>query len=154
VPCYLVPQDVVVRHAREKDLPGLFELDRIVTYEYFKPLYISSYAHLPVGHNPNYYLDMEIEEDKEWFPACIAKEVKDVLLVAHDTINDKIVGLIGEHQDSRDELKIDLLLILKAYRGRGIDKRLVCNFLQSFPDAKSCVVYPFQYSNEATLSFY
>ena len=114
---------------------------------------MQGYAHLPLGKNPKYFLDLELEKDKKWFPACINGNAES-LWVAYDQNKNKLTGFIIAHQPSSAKVEIDLLLILKEYRRKGIGKALVYHAIESFPAVTTCEVDPFQLANDATLAFY
>lgn len=146
--------NITIRKAIHDDLKELFELDKDVSYEYFLPVYSLGYAHLPLGKNPQYYLDLELEEDKKWFVDCIEEKAPELLWVADDRANDTVAGLIIAGNISDITMEINLLLILKKYRRHGIGKCLVQHALASFPDVSWCVVYPLRFANDDTLKFY
>lgn len=149
----LFSQNIYIRPAEQQDLVEIFELDEIITYEYFKPLYENGYKDTPLGKNPNFFIELELENDKKIFPNHIEdKNAK--FLLACDESNNKIVGFIIGHKDSAVEMEIDLLLILKEYRKKGIGRKLVKTLLVSFPEIKTCFVHPFKNANQATLTFY
>ncbi len=149
---HALPSTIDIRLAAEHDLPALFELDRIVSYEYFLPIYSSGYPE-PLASNPAYFLALELEEDKKWFPECIAGNAES-LWVAYDQTANALAGLIVAHQSSAEVMEIDLLLILKKYRGNGIGKALIHHAINAFPDSTLCEVYPLKFNNKVTLAFY
>ncbi len=149
-----IPKNITVRPAQETDLPSIYHLDRAVSFEYFKPLYLKAYAHLDLGKNPDYYLELELEEDKVWFPKCIQGETDDKFIVAHNASNNTITGFIIVHKEKDSVGIIDLLLILKEYRGQGIGKALVHQTFEVLPEVKTWEVTPFRLENKDTLAFY
>ncbi len=152
--CIAHHDTITLRPAQETDLPGIYCLDRTVSFEYFKPLYLKGYAHLDLGKNPDHYLELELEEDKDWFAQCIRGETNEHFIIAQDTSNHTIAGFIIAHQETDSVGIIDLLLILKEYRGQGIGKDLVHQALTMLPGITSCDVTPFRLENKNTLTFY
>ena len=153
--CTNTQASIEFRKAHKGDLPGLFQVDREVTDEYFKPLYRNAYSHLCIGQDPDFYLDKELKEDIAWFEECISLESNYSLYVAVDGIPQDVAGFIISHKEDKTTLLIDLLLVCKKYRNKGIGKELVRSTIGVFKDVQTCVVYPFGCSeNQTTLNFY
>jgi len=151
----IIQGSIEIGKACKDDLPGLFLIDRDVTDEYFKPLYKKAYSHLCIGQDPDFYLDKELEEDMTWFEECISLESTYSLYIALDEKTHDAAGLIVVHKEDENSLLIDLLLVRKKYRGRGVGKGLVRLAIGSFNDVKACIVCPFSCSeNQNTLDFY
>ncbi len=154
--CNLTPTlfaHIVIREAIQEDLPALFEFDRTISYEYFLPLYSTGYSHLPIGKDPEYYLALELEYEKQWFQECI-NGTAESLWIAYDQLHHTIAGLIIAHQESRHTMEIDLLFVAQEYRGKGIGKILIHHAIEEFPKIVTCEVYPLKFANDPTLTFY
>lgn len=149
------PSDITIRAPQQNDLPALIELDRAVSYEYFRPLYITDYAHFPLGQNPDYFLELELEADKHWFARCIEDKTNDYFLIDYDNKKSTIVGLIIVNQVTSNILQIKLFLVAKEYRRHGLGRALFYAALDQFKSVSTCVVYPLNApSNEPTVAFY
>lgn len=150
---YAIPPNIIIRKAIQKDLPALFDFDRTVSYEYFLPLYSTGYTHLPLGKDPTYFLELELENDKKWFPECINGNAES-LWVACDQKNNSIAGLLVAHKSSAEKMELDLLLIVKEYRAKGIGKAFIHHAINVFSPITTCEVYPLRFANDETLGFY
>jgi len=150
---YSIPTNVTIRNATQKDLPAIFSLDRIIAYEYFLPIFNKGYTHLPLGRDPTYFIELELERDKKWLPECVDSSAESIW-IAYDQDKNKLAGFIVAYQSSYAKVEIDLLLILKEYRKRGIGKRLVYHAIDSFPNVATCGVHVLRFANEETLAFY
>lgn len=145
----------LIRPAIEADLPALFEVDRTVSWEYFIPLYSQGYSHIELGKNPAHFLELELAHDQEWFPDIVKnKSESELFLVGYDEEKNAIMGFIIVHKMSESTLEIDLLLILKEYRGMKLGKSLIAQALNHFPEVTICHVHPLRFANESTLRFY
>jgi GNAT superfamily N-acetyltransferase len=140
----------VIRSAYLEDIDELLSFDRHVTYEFFKPLYLNSYSHLTVGQSPDYFLELELENDKRQFIRYIQDQR---LYVACDASTHRIIGFVSFHIESH-VMTLDLLLVVYDYRGCGVGKALIKTALQNSSDIDNCAVFPFCYGNDAALKFY
>ncbi len=153
--CSTIQGSIEIREARKDDMPALLQIDSEVTNEYFKPLYRNAYPHLCIGQDPDFYLDKESEEDIAWFEECTLSESIYSLYIALDDRTHDAAGLIIAHKEDGKSLLIDLLLVRKKYRGRGVGKGLVRLAIGAFDELHTCVVCPFGCSeNQNTLNFY
>lgn len=146
--------DIIIRPAQESDIPEIIVLDHRVSYEYFKPLYVNAYSHLPLGKNPDYFLNLELEDEKKTIYDYIIQSQTGRILIAYDTAKSKPVGLIIFHKFNNNSLEIELLLIDRNYRGLHLGTLLVNQALSTFEDITSCTVYPFKLGNAKVLNFY
>ncbi len=146
--------EIVVRPAAMADVPEVLELDRHVTYEYFKPLYVKAYPHLPLGQDPDRFLEPELQQDEKTFYDCVKNPGNTRLHIAYDSNSKRIGGLIVFHKEHEDTIELDLLLVDKDYRKMGIGRKLVYNAVATFKYIKTCIVYPVRHKNDATLKFY
>lgn len=149
----VVSEFIQIRRAREHDLPAALELDRSVTFEFFKPLYVTYYAHLPHGKNADHFLLCELDADKQNFPKCLDDTSSRRLLVAEDMRTNTLVGLLLFHRE-HGIMELDLLLVDQQYRRKGIGRRLVREALTIFDSITACIVYPLRFGNENQLAFY
>lgn len=140
---------IIVRFAQRADLSSICHLDRIVTYEYFKPFYQYYYAHFELGKNPDPFLEKELAADEKDFKEYLTISPNRIIIALDDN---QIVGLLVWH---REELLLilDLLLIDQQYRQQGIGKKLVKAMLDINQDASICIVYPI-IDNIAAIQFY
>ena len=148
---------IIIRKPVLKDVSKIMNLDRLVNFEYFKPIYINGYAHLSVGQNPDYYIEQDLKYDEERL--CEAIKIDSFGdFIAVDQDNNKIIGYISAKILNSENFKIRLLIVDKKYRGQRIGKRLINELLVSalkcFPKLKYCIVYPYKFANEDTLKFY
>src|SRR5689334_14230597 len=90
---------VHVRRATEHDIPAALELDRSVTFEFFKPLYETHYAHLPYGKDIDHFLLSDMAKDEQYFPESLDDASPRRLLIAQDMSNNAIVGLVLFHRE-------------------------------------------------------
>jgi len=86
-----MPTNIIIRNAVQKDLSAMFDLDEIVTYEYFLPIFIKGYAHLPLGKNPVYFIELELEIDKERFIECVNGEAESLWVACDQDENSLIL---------------------------------------------------------------
>lgn len=147
-------QLIDIRPATVQDLPAIFELDERISYEFFKPLYTNIYQHLNVDRDVDRDLQKELELDTESFPNIINNSGLERLHVAWDTENNILCGIIVFSRQNNHEILLDLLLVDKNYRGKGIGKQLVNSMFSVFKDIKVVNVYPFKFNNENVLKFY
>ncbi len=150
---YSMPTNITIRNSTQEDLPAIFSLDRIIAYEYFLPIFSKGYTHLPLGRDPIYFIELELERDKKWLPECVSESTESIW-IAYDQDKNKLAGFIVAYQSSYAKVEIDLLLILKEYRKKGIGKALVYHAIDSFPDVATCGVHALRFDNEETLVFY
>ena len=143
-----------IRPAMLHELPQILELDQRITYEFFKPLYATVYEHLQLTNDADADLQKELAADAQSFPEIIAEQGATRLHIAWDTDSDVPCGLLLFSQQDNKEVTLDLLLVAKEYRGKGIGKRLVHSIFQAFTAIPAVNVFPLQYSNDATLKFY
>jgi Acetyltransferase (GNAT) family. len=150
----VVTQPIDIRPASMNELPSVLELDERVTYEFFKPLYTALYQHLNVNRDVDKDLQEELVGDAENFPQLIDSWGAERLQIAWDVENNIPCGLLVFSQHAHNEVLLDLLLVDKNYRGKGIGKKLVRSVVQIFKDIKAMIVYPIQFNNDDTLKFY
>ena len=142
-----------IRPATATEIPAILELDRTVTYEFFKQLFIDAYNLLGLTRDVDQDLEEELESDAQSFPKLAQADSPERLHIAWDTETHAPCGLLVFHLEN-DEIILDLLLVDAAYRGQGIGKKLVRSIFSVFRDAKKVTVYPMQYNNDTTLKFY
>ena len=144
---------MVIRPARDSDLEAVLELDYKVSFEFFKPLFVTGYPDT-YGKNVDEFLQLELSEDVKMFPEYIKNTDKQGLFIAEDIVQHKPVGLITFTKEYDGNVVIDLLMVDQAYRGTGIGKQLVLAARDRFAGIRSMSVYPLRFANEATLKFY
>lgn len=144
---------IIYRAATNNDIASSLDLDYRVSMEFFKPFFKDNYAHLSLGKDPDHALSLDLENDKKLFPDCVNMVDKDRLFVAYDDEKKFVVGLIVFHKEAAYLLEIDLLLIDKEYRTKGIGKNLVQKALSYFKDIKACGVHVFN-KNYQAINFY
>ena len=141
-----------VRSATHADIPEALNLSWKVSIEYFEPFFRSCYSEMSLGQDPLYYLKIDAMRDAQSFSECVSSEGFNRLYIACDQNTQKIVGLIVFHQEENNA-EIDLLLIDKEYRNKGIGKKLVFSAFQTFKSSALWQVYVFS-RNEEALKFY
>ena len=145
-------EPALIRRASHDDIASALELDWRVSVEFFKPLFMHAYQ-TTLGKDPDYYIELDMVNDKKVFTGCVNGEGKHHLYVACDEENMHVVGLILFHAHDETTFEIDLLLVDNAYRRLGLGKRLINAALEQFPSAETCIVYVFSH-NEPALRFY
>lgn len=128
--------DIIIRHARVDELEDIVNLDREISWEYFKPLFLE-YIGLPLAENPDKMLEDELVPDRDMFINGINQSDGHRLSVAAD--NNRIVGFISFNKKNTT-LTIDLLMVHKSYRNQKLGKRLLETALNSFTDIHSCTL--------------
>lgn len=146
--------NIVIRAARFEDLKEILALDRRVTYEFFKPLFVSIYEHLGINQDAVHDLEIELADGEASFPEYTKPESQTKLYAAFDSSDNSPYGLIVFHQHDDITIEIDLLEVDANYRNKGVGRKLISSALHAFAGIKKCIVYPIQYNNESTLSFY
>lgn len=149
MPFFVHATGITIRFAQEADYQSVCAFDRLVTYEYFKPLYKEHFCHIELGNNPDPYLEKELAADEQDFKQLLSAQ-NNRMMIALD--NTAIVGLILFHRENTI-LELDLLLIHADYRKKGIGTTLVQAMLTAHFDAYKCIVYPIR-GNEAAIKFY
>lgn len=147
-------QHIDIRPPNLNELPSVLELDERVTYEFFKPLYTDMYNHLKLNRDVDKDLQEELADDKKTFPTLIKDQGSERLHIAWDAEQKKPCGLLVFSKQENSEVILDLLLVDKHYRGKGIGRALVYSVFQAFENIKTIIVYPVQLNNEGTLKFY
>lgn len=136
------------------ELAAILELDRRATYEFFLPLFVSTFNYLNIKDDPAAQLEAELAQDAQNFPEYINALGNERLYVAWDTEKNIPCGLITFHKKNNTTVQIDLLLVAAGYRHQGIGKQLVNSVYNAFNGITANFVYPLRYHNEATLQFY
>ena len=144
---------IIVRPAVVNDYESFCQLDRRVTFEFFKPLYQENYASFEFGKDPDPYLEEELADDEILFYQCAKGDIDKKLYVAYDDEQAKLAGFLLFNVDL-DELYIDLFMIDEAFRNKGIGKQLISKMIADYSQAKTCTVEPLKRGNDATLAFY
>ena len=147
-------QQIEVRPPALEELPSVLELDKKVTEEFFQPLYEAVYQHLGIERDVKEDLQKELTMDAESFAQLVTPKGSERLHIAWDTENNIPCGLIAFSQHENNDVSLDLLLVDKKYRQKGIGKKLVHSIFQIFTDTRALIVCPFQFNNESTLKFY
>ncbi len=149
----VVAADIVIRPIAMADVPAALELNAAICQEYFKPMFIKHYAHTPIGKDPDYYLGLDIANDNTLYPECAQNIGNEKLWIAYDQERDKVVGLIMFHQEHKDCVEVDLLLVDQHYRRQGLGKRLMQAALAPYEGIKRVGVCVFSH-NYPALTFY
>lgn len=144
---------IEIRPACIEEIPAVLEIDRKVTYEFFKPLFIDAYSSIGIERDVDQELEKELVLDAQLFSELAQTQGLERLHIAWDTIHNIPCGLLVFHLEDA-EIVLDLLLVDAAYRKQKIGKRLLLSMLEVFNDATKVTVYPLIYNNESTLKFY
>ncbi len=150
----VVNGEIVIRRAITADSESILDFDRRISFEHFKPRYIQGYPHLPLGKDPDYYLEQEIIHDTKWFPECIKEASNQPLFIAVAPNTKTVVGLIIFHKVDVATVQIDLILVDSQYQRQGIGKRLMKVAFDYCKEVSSYIVYPLRYGNDEALRFY
>ena len=150
----ITTQPIDIRPATADELPSILELDKRVTYEFFKPLFIDIYNKLGIKNDIDHDLNEELKTDEQTFSLIIKMQSTERLHVAWDKAQNIPCGLLVFHKETNNEIILDLLLVDKNYRNQGIGKRLVHSAYKAFDGIKTITVYPVQFNNGNTLKFY
>jgi GNAT superfamily N-acetyltransferase len=145
---------IVIRSIVQEDVQPLLALDREITHEFFTPVFEKTYELLGIDRDAQRDLEEELSFDEESFSDCVNSAGDERLYIAYDQMQHTYCGFIMYHKVDRQSVEIDLLMVDKLYRNKGIGKKLVRSIFQAFDGIKSCVVYPLQFFNESTLIFY
>lgn len=144
---------IIIRPAQIEELKEAFDLDARVTFEFFKPLLLKSYSHLIDPKNIDDLLNSDLVTEEKLLSEAIKTPENKRLHIAYDTNKKCIAGLLLFHKE-KELAELDLLLVDKDYRNRGIGKRLVYSVLDVFNDITTITVHPLKIDNNATLKFY
>ena len=96
-----IKAEIIIRQAEISDFDKIMQLDRDVSFEYFKNLYQAYYSSYDFGKNPDYYLEKEIVElDSVSFLDYINNnDLKYCILIAMDTTINNVVGILLLHKE-------------------------------------------------------
>jgi GNAT superfamily N-acetyltransferase len=144
---------IEIRPAHSEEIPAVLELDRKVTYEFFKPLFIDAYQYLGLKRDVDKELEKELALDAQLFSELAQAQGLERLHIAWDTMHNIPCGLIAFHLEDT-EIILDILLVEAAYRAQKIGKRLLQSMFEVFSNAAKVTVYPLIYNNSSTLKFY
>ncbi|CDK30118.1 GNAT family N-acetyltransferase [Candidatus Babela massiliensis] len=125
--------NIIIRPALEPDLLEIINLDRKVSWEYFKPIFLQ-YTGLPLAENPEELLEKDLEFDKEMFIQSIHNQNNRYLNIAINS--DKIVGFIAFRVE-KSTIYIELILVDKDYRYKKIGQRLIDTMISNFKNIDS-----------------
>ena len=128
--------EIIIRPALEDDLEGVMQLDREVSWEYFKPLFLE-YTGLPLAENPDALLEEELVPDREMFIKGINHVDGNRLYIACD--DNTIIGFVAFCKE-QTTVNIDLLCVHKDYRNKKIGRRLLDVALTTFNDIDTCTL--------------
>lgn len=134
---YILYPEINIRPAQQDDLEAVLELDRIISWEYFKPLFLQ-YTGLILSQKPDELLEDDLKKDRTMLSEGINHINNQRLLVACDQ-ND-IVGF-ASYQKEDLNIHVNLIFINKEYRNRKIGKRLMDSVLHTFADTRSCTLF-------------
>lgn len=144
---------IEIRHVCIQEIPAVVELDRKVTYEYFKQRYIDAFDYLGIERNVDKEIEKELALDAQLFSQLAEAKELERLHIAWDTTHKVPCGLILFHLEDA-EIVLDILLVDAAYRAQGIGKKLMQSIFGVFSDATKITVYPLIHNNGDTLKFY
>lgn len=123
-----------IRHAQESDLESIMALDREISWEHFKSLFLE-YQGLPLAENPDALLEEDLLNDRKMFIEGINQQQNNYLYVATDT--GRVIGFIALSKEETN-LAINLIFVHKDYRNKKIGKRLLETALSLFSDTITC----------------
>ncbi|HSW73905.1 MAG TPA: GNAT family N-acetyltransferase [Candidatus Limnocylindria bacterium] len=149
-----LPTNIAIRPATMRDVPKLLDLDRRVTFDHFKQVFVNGYGHMYLGKSPDLFLEKELEQDTKDFPEIITTNGNERLLVAYDTQRHAIAGFIRFHKENDTALEIDLVMVDASYRNQGIGKELIKQAVTTFSTVRTCFLYTLQRANDGTHRFY
>lgn len=145
--------DVIIRPARMQDLQEILALDYRVTFEYFKPVFIKSYAQLIPSEKIDDFLNQDLVYDSQIFPEIIKTQENARLHIAYDTNKKFIAGFLRFHKQE-DVVELDFFVIDKDYRRMGIGRKLIHDAIATFGSVKTVVLYTLKLGNDNTHRFY
>lgn len=138
----------------KQDLEELVEFYRVVSFEFFKPLFQKAYSAYDFGKNPDVYLNQDLVHDRARFIHALDGKDTVRLYVARTHDHKTILGLIMVSALKAETAEVDLLIVAKEARGSGVGRALIAAARKNFKGLKKMVVTPFSQGNEATLKFY
>lgn len=127
---------VIIRPAVAADIPALIAFDRAITYEYFVPLVPQYYQNFFTLDQ--YAQEMEYElnvMDPDLFKKAI-DQVDNIYL--HVAVNEENQDLVAFNLFSQidDTLNLDLILVAKDYRNKGICSKFIQTIIENFSEIK------------------
>jgi ribosomal protein S18 acetylase RimI-like enzyme len=140
---------IIIRPGIKADINPALELDRQVTMEYFKMLFTTYYTDLPVAKDPDYYLNMDLNFDKNLFADCVNMIGCERLYVAFDQEREKLAGFVAFHRETDSVGEIYLLMIDKEYRRMRLGKKLIDAAINSMDDIDFWGLYVHMHNKEA-----
>ncbi|MDR3647232.1 MAG: GNAT family N-acetyltransferase [Candidatus Babeliales bacterium] len=146
-------ENIIIRPAIKDDFEKLMIVDKKISYEYFKPIFLKYYSELPFGKDPDQYLELDLKQDEIYFNNYIQDPNKNMINLAWDKNNKNIAGMTFFHKED-NILHIDLLLVDKDYRNMKIGRKLLNSAINFYKDIKTCLLYTLRFGNESTHKFY
>ncbi len=125
--------NIIIRPALESDLVEIMNLDRKVSWEHFKPIFLQ-YTGLPLAEKSEELLEKDLEFDKEMFIQSIHNQNNRYLNIAINS--DKIVGFIAFRVE-KSTIYIELIFVDKDYRSKKIGQRLIDTMISNFKNIDS-----------------
>lgn len=125
--------NIIIRPALESDLVEIMNLDRKVSWEHFKPIFLQ-YTGLPLAEKPEELLEKDLEFDKEMLIQSIHNQNNRYLNIAINS--DKIVGFIAFRVE-KSTIYIELIFVDKDYRSKKIGQRLIDTMISNFKNIDS-----------------
>lgn len=127
--------EIIIRPANLDDLESVLELDREISWEYFKPLFLVD-NDPSISENADALLEEDLIHDQIMFLEG-AKEINQQRLYIALDSQGKIIGFIVFHLREKTVI-IDLLLIQKDYRNQKIGKKLLESTFSVFDSIDHC----------------
>lgn len=114
-------EGIQVRPATSNELSAILALDREISFEYFKPIFLQ-YPDRSIGKSPDEVLNDELAYDTLSFAEAVNSKNNKYLYVA--SAGESIIGFVHFHRN-QESIVIDLACVEKKYRGHGVGQRLV-----------------------------
>ena len=146
---------IVIRLAEPRDINELIRVDRVVTYEYFEPIFVQAYAQYDFGQHPRYYIELDLAADKEFFKTFFDQPHPTTKILVAEYNHTHIAGYAIISLINTHETELEHLYVEKEFRGKHVGKKLVQQALKIFPNITACNLYTMQTTlNASTHKFY
>lgn len=107
-----------------------------------------------MGDYPREALVEDLANDRKNFEKAIKHEDNSYLIAAFDDERKTCAGFLFFRKITEDTVELDLFLVLKEYRGKGVGKKLVNAVINYFSTTKQCYADTHRCYNDTAKKFY